>query len=127
AEPQTVKPHMSEPRDFPNDADGDAMRRVIAGGSNLDRPMSIDFTVHVPDGHVVQEVAVRANQLGYVTKVSQDEEDWAWTCYCKKSMLLQYPGVPEPEAELNEAAEPLGGFCDGWGTFGNVGSHNGAA
>jgi hypothetical protein len=30
---------------LPNDADGDAIRRVALDGADLDKPMAIDFTV----------------------------------------------------------------------------------
>ena len=78
--------------DFPNDADGDALRRVAADGSDLSRPVSIDFTVAVPDSGAGLEVAVRAGALGYQTAAQQ---------------------------ELDELARSHGGRADGWGTFGN--------
>ena len=34
---------------FPNDSDGDALRGVVSSGSDLSKPMFIDFQVAVPD------------------------------------------------------------------------------
>jgi regulator of RNase E activity RraB len=105
--------------DFPNDADGDALRRVAADGSDLSRPMSIDFTVAVPDAGAGLEVAVRAGALGYQTAVRQDEESREWTCYCTRIMVPSYEAVVAAQQELDELARSHGGWADGWGTFGN--------
>lgn len=34
---------------YPNDADGDALRRVAGAGSDMSKPMDIDFAVAAPD------------------------------------------------------------------------------
>jgi Regulator of ribonuclease activity B len=34
---------------YPNDSDGDALRRVVNDGSDMSKPMFIDFQVAVPD------------------------------------------------------------------------------
>jgi hypothetical protein len=54
---------------FPNDADGDALRRVVDGGSDLSRPMTIDFTVDVPSDEAGQAVARAAQKIGYHTDI----------------------------------------------------------
>ena len=35
--------------DFPYDADGDALRRLVDDGSDLTKPMCVEFQVAVPD------------------------------------------------------------------------------
>lgn len=104
---------------FPNDADGDALRRVVRGGSDMSKPMEIDFTIDVPDEGAGRAIADRAGLLGYRTKVGHDGEDDAWTCYCTKLMLATYDGVVAAQEELEAISAPSGGHCDGWGTFGN--------
>ena len=39
--------------DYPNDTDGDALRRIASLGNDMTRPMEIDFAVAVPslDSH----------------------------------------------------------------------------
>jgi regulator of RNase E activity RraB len=105
---------------FPNDADGDALRRLIHDGSDLSRPMAIDFTVDVPTRAAGEAVARAAEQAGYQTSVEMDEEDGAWTCYCTRYMIANYAAVVEAQRELNRLSEPHGGSCDGWGSFGNA-------
>ncbi len=85
----------------------------------VSKTMDIDFAVEVPDRDAGQVVAERASLLGYRGKVARDSEDGAWTCYCTKSMLATYEGVVAAQGELEAISAPLGGHCDGWGTFGN--------
>jgi regulator of RNase E activity RraB len=113
--------------EYPNDADGDALRRVAADGSDMSKPMLVDFMVAVRDGESGQNVAAAAAHLGYRTQVMQDssEEDdeanaYPWTVYCTKKMTLTYEAVVAAQAELDRLSQPYGGYIDGWGTFGNA-------
>ena len=105
--------------DYPNDADGDALRRIAEDGNDMSMPMDVDFTVDVPDQGSGEQVAALAQAKGYVVDLEFDDEDEEWTCYCTKSMLATYEGVVAAQKELDELSEPFGGCCDGWGTFGN--------
>src|SRR5262245_41585984 len=102
---------------FPDDADGDALRRVAGNGSDMSKPMEIDFTVDVPSEAAGRQVAERAALLGYRAKVDHDVEDDVWTCYCTKRMLATYDDVVAAQVELEAVSVPFGGHCDGWGTF----------
>jgi hypothetical protein len=103
---------------YPNDADGDALRRVIGLGADMSRPMEIDFFVAVPRREAGKAIARLATHAGYRTSIVHNEEDDAWDCYCSKFMLLTYEGVVAAQRELDELSRPFGGRSDGWGTFG---------
>jgi hypothetical protein len=106
--------------EFPHDADGDALRRLALAGSDLSRPMTVEFTVDVPTQAAGQAVAQTAQAAGYRTAVERDEEDGAWTCYCTRDMIASYEALIASQKELNRLAEPHGGYCDGWGSSGNA-------
>ena len=42
---------------YPNDADGDALRRVAGSGADMSRPMTIDFSVASPNREAADQVA----------------------------------------------------------------------
>ena len=114
---------------YPADADGDALRRVAGDGSDMSQPMDIDFSVAAPIQEIAEAVASRALELGYRVQISFDDSERdldgdaplpAWSCYCTKTMLATYDGVVAAQRELNDVVAPLGAWCDGWGTFGNV-------
>jgi len=103
---------------YPNDADGDALRRV-AGDNDLSKPMTVDFHVAAPDQSIAEQIAAAAYGLGYRCSVYDSEDASSWTCECSSRMILTYAGVTAIQAELDALAKPLGGYIDGWGTFGN--------
>jgi signal recognition particle subunit SEC65 len=105
---------------FPNDADGDALRRIADLGSDLSRPMFVNFQVAVPDEESAKELAAVARKLGYRVSV-YDSSDCAlpWTSECSTRMVVTYESVLAIQDELAEISRPFGGFPDGWGTFGN--------
>src|SRR5437899_266323 len=104
---------------YPDDADGDALRRVASTDADIARSMDIDFFVAVPNRQAGEVVAQLAARQGYRTELVHDEENDAWDCYCTKAMLATYDGVVEAQRELDELSRPFGGKSDGWGTQGN--------
>ncbi len=93
----------------------------------MSKPMEIDFAVAVPNESVGRSIAERVCALGYEAKVVFDPgEDSAvddppsWTCYCMRNMVPTHDAVTAAQAELNELSQPYGGYCDGWGSFGNA-------
>lgn len=112
---------MNERTDYPNDADGDALRRVAADGSDMTKPMSVDFHVSVPSRQNAEAVVSAAGQLGFATRIWDYEEgDEDWTAECTKTMIATYKAVVETQRSLTELAGPHGGSCNEWGTLGNV-------
>ena len=105
---------------FPDNADGDALRRLTESGADMTSPMVIDFAVAIPDESTGRAIALKAIEIGYKTSVNQDSESSEWTCYCSKAMFPTYEDVLNCQLELDKIAVAYGGFADGWGTFGNV-------
>ncbi|MEZ4297501.1 MAG: ribonuclease E inhibitor RraB [Polyangiaceae bacterium] len=103
-----------------NDATLDALRRIEQDGSDLTRPLSMDFFVAVPDQASGSMVASRAEKLGFSTSVEQDSDTEAWTCYCTKQLVPAYESVVALESLLSSLAADVGGYTDGFGTFGNA-------
>jgi regulator of RNase E activity RraB len=105
---------------FPNNADGDALRRIADDGSDLRKQMLIDFQVAVPDEVSAKALAAVAGKLGYHVSVYDSPKCTPpWTCECSTRMLATYESVIAIQKELAEIGEQFGGFPDGWGTFGN--------
>jgi regulator of RNase E activity RraB len=104
---------------IPDDADGDAMRRVIEDGSDPGKPMNVDFMIACPDVASAENIAPLAEAAGYSVSISVDEEDDSITCYCMRTMLLDYDALISCQDELDTIGRQHGGWIDGWGTFGN--------
>ena len=105
--------------EFPNDADGDALRRFVESGSDLAKPMSIDFQVAVPDENAAKGLAEIAYKLGYRVRLYPSPEcSLPWTCECSARMMASYDAVIAIQKE-SDIASPFGGKPDGWGSLGN--------
>jgi hypothetical protein len=102
---------------YPDDADGKALRRVAAAGANMSKPMDIDFQIAAPDEATARRVADEAAKLGYRTRV-YGSLSAPWKCQCTKSMIPAYPSLMAAQAELDTIARPFGAYADGWGTYG---------
>jgi regulator of RNase E activity RraB len=106
---------------YPDDSDGHALQRVANDGNDMERPMDVDFPVVFADQTIAERFAAIAQKYGYETKLWQHEEEDAgdWDVVCVRRMILTYDAVLAVQSELNELSGPLGGYSDGWGTFGN--------
>ncbi len=118
---------MTGKPEYPNDADGDALRRVVALGADMSKPMEIDFAITVPSREAGVAVAEHVRRLGFRVKLvpDADEEEpdaTSWSCYCSKVMLAGYEPILAVQRQLDSIAEPWGGRSDGWGTAGNASS-----
>jgi hypothetical protein len=106
--------------DIPNDSDGDALRRLIATGSDLSKEMEIDFAVDVPDRESGLAFAEAARLLAFRTKIDQDDSTGRWTCYCSVTLVPTYDAILATQTALGDAGRKYGAKPDGWGSFGNA-------
>ncbi len=104
---------------LPHDADGDALRRLVATGSDLSKEMELDFTGDVPDSDRGSAFAEEAKRMGFRTHIYQDDESRAWSCNCTRTMIPALGEIVAIQAQLNDLGRPFGATCDGWGSFGN--------
>ncbi len=104
----------------PDDATRDALELIARDGSDLTRPLSMDFFVAVPDEKAGRFIADRVIDLGFGASVERDAETGKWTCYCTKNLVPAYETVVAIESELDLLARRVGGYADGFGTFGNA-------
>lgn len=95
-----------------------ALSRLAEDGCPMDQAIQIDFFLHVPDRQSGEAASLLAKELGYKCSVEWDPADRQWTCYCSKRMVPELGIVVDAEEELDSVARSVGGFGDGFGTFG---------
>lgn len=104
----------------PDDADGRALRSIANDGSDMSKPMFINFQVAVPNEAAAKGLAAAAYKLGYrVSIYASPNCGLPWTCECSTRTLATHQAVLAIQDELSELAKDFGGYSDGWGTFGN--------
>ena len=106
-------------RHFPNDANGDALRRMQENGDDLTRPRDINFTVIFPSMPVAEAFADHFRERAYRVSVEKTEcvPELPWDVVIVSHMIPSHSSISEFEETLEEAASPFGGRNDGWGCF----------
>ena len=114
---------MSKPRfDYPNDADGDALR-MVAEHSDMSKPMMIDFAIDAPSEAVADICMSRLKSRDFVSEKSVDEKSGRWTVTVPVVMTPRYSEIVYFQNVLDEDLAELDAKSDGWGTFGNNPDH----
>ena len=106
-------------QDYPNDSDGDALRRLAADGNDMASPMVIEFPVVVSTEILAERFARIARERGFTANLWKHEDGADWDVVCSIGMVPTYADVVRTQQQLNDLSEPFGGYSDGWGTFGN--------
>jgi hypothetical protein len=65
---------------FPNDANGDVLRRMEAQGDDLSKPRDVDFTVVFAEANSAEQFAEHFRALGHEASVEANESnpDFPW-------------------------------------------------
>ena len=108
---------------YPDDDDGEVLRRVAALGADMSQPMVIEYTIYAPDVPSARALAERIAVMGYAPKLYVDDESGSVSLYCARSMVATYEAVIACQEELNALCQPVGAECDGWLTAGNRQGH----
>ncbi|MBC7684384.1 MAG: ribonuclease E inhibitor RraB [Bdellovibrionales bacterium] len=105
---------------WPDDVDGDVLRRMDEDGFDFSVPTDIDFNIdfeawppsaecmaklagQYPDVHLVEPEA-DDDGVGYVQVVVRD--------------VVSYELVMRVQRKLTALVEPYGGLCESWGAYG---------
>ena len=97
----------------------DALKRLQEHGSDLSKPMVIDFFVAAASPEQCQLIAEEASKHGFAISIEADDESTNWTCYCSMEMVPDVRRVMQTEELLDTIAGRHGGNACGFGSFGN--------
>lgn len=104
---------------YPNDANGDTLRRMEAAGDDLTKPRKIDFAVTFANERSAEQFARHFRVLGYEVLVEPAEagEDFHWDVIVTRHMVPVHEEIGRFEDLLQSVADDWGGHNDGWGCF----------
>jgi hypothetical protein len=104
---------------FPNDDNGDVLRRMAANGDDLTQARNIDFTVVFQSEASAHSLAAHFQSLGYTASIENTmvESDFPWDAVVVKNMVPAHDAIEEFEEQLQDVADGFGGRNDGWGCF----------
>lgn len=104
---------------FPDDLNGDVLRRLQQAGDDFSIPRNVDFSVVFPDERRAEEFARMCRAARYEVTVQKSDvrPERPWDVTIVKFMLMTHAGITEFEMELEAAASSLDGQNDGWGCW----------
>jgi regulator of RNase E activity RraB len=105
---------------YPDDDNGDVLRRMEARGDDLTKPRNIDFAVVFADANSAEQFAEHFRASGYEVSVEEDTEDnrdFPWDVVVVQHMAPSYEAITNFEDLLQSVADRWGGHNDGWGCF----------
>lgn len=102
---------------FPDDENGDVLRRMHQSGDDLTKPRDIDFSFVFSDKSKAAAFTVQVKDLDFRARLDWSEEQELWDVTATKEMVPTHGDITEVEAKLSSIAEKYGGQAGGWGCF----------
>lgn len=106
---------MSTSPDFPNDENGDVLRRMYQNGDDLTQPRMMDFCFVFPERRQALAFAEIVDGRDLEVCISYYEERDLWETIVKRHMIPLHREITTLELALTAQAESVGGEADGWG------------
>ena len=103
---------------FPNDENGDILRKMIKRGDDLSKSRKIDFYFVFPEEHQARNFARQVHLTpGLACEAERYEERDMWEATVTSDMVPSHQEITELENSLDKIAQLNGGEADDWGCF----------
>jgi hypothetical protein len=105
--------------EFPDDENGDVLRRMAAHGADLHSPRIIDFEHRFPDAESARafQDAVANTVLAAFVHAADADDAHGWQVRCRVRLIPTHDAITETELRLATVARTFGGVPDGWGSL----------
>jgi hypothetical protein len=102
---------------WPDDADGDVLRRLERNGFDFSKPVAIDFNVDFdawppPDS----ALELLKERFGEIDVIEPEDEGSGYVCF-QVTSRLSYELVTSVQRSVSLALASNGGQCDSWGVL----------
>jgi hypothetical protein len=103
-------------QDFPNDENGDVLRRMLAAGDNLTKPRDIDFNFLFEEETSANGFCMAVRKLGF-ERVGHRfwVEKEKWDVRVIVFLMPTHAEITATETKLDTLAREFCGRADGWG------------
>src|SRR5713226_277118 len=106
---------MSSPRAWPDDADGDVLRRLEDDGLDSSKPYRVDFNVDFENWPPAPEaISVLRSRFPNAHVIDASADDRGYVQF-QVFEVVTYDLVTRLQAETSKAMAPFGGVCESWG------------
>jgi len=104
---------------FPDDENGDVLRRMKEQGDDLSSPRDVDFSVVFLDEASAKNFIALIEKQFEKVRYSEIETSrpLKWDVTATRFMIPSHQEITETEQLLENSAASFGGEIDGWGCF----------
>ena len=106
---------MAKMDPIPDDENGAVLKRMLAGGDELQKPRFVDFCFVFPEREQSLRFAGLVPEKDFEVCLSFYEERESWQVIVRKHMVPEHGTIGRIERELTQRAASVGGEADGWG------------
>ncbi|MGY1459827.1 ribonuclease E inhibitor RraB [Luteimonas sp. A534] len=97
--------------------DARVVENLVAAGSDISKPHSIDFFMFLPSKSKAKAAAAEIEQLGYtIASLDRPPGQSQWQIHATRVMAPQLEAMTATTRTLEAVAAKHGGDYDGWGT-----------
>jgi regulator of ribonuclease activity B len=113
---------MTSQQSWPDDENGDVLRRMAKAGVDLVSPRVVDFENCFPDEASARAFQAAVTEFVLKAKLVQPdpEHNRGWEVQCQVRLIPTHAAITQTEFQLGEIARTFGGFPDGWGSMSNA-------
>jgi DNA-binding MurR/RpiR family transcriptional regulator len=116
---------------YPDDDNGNVLRRIAAQGKDLTQARNIDFVIVFAQASLAEQFAEYFRELGYAVSVedtasfedAEKEDAFPWDVIVVKHMIPTHEGTTDFENLLQSVADGWNGHNDGWGVLSPPSTH----
>jgi hypothetical protein len=102
---------------FPDDVDGDVLRRLEKAGLDFSRPQTVDFNIDFNCWPPATEALnILRAKYGSI-EVVEPEENYSGYVLIQAQALVNYPFVAGTQKETTTLMSKFGGVCESWGVL----------
>ena len=109
-------PEQPVRQEIPDDPDGRVLKQLVAQGSDLSKPHSVQFFLYLPDQARATQACNALKAEGYECKVQEQPRGSQWQCLATRSLVPSHAEIVAISARMEELAKMHGGSYNGWVT-----------
>ena len=102
---------------FPDDVDGDVLRRMEESGMQFDVEHVVDFNIDLDNWPPNPELLTRLADRYGPTEVFEPDGEFDGYIQVQLTRLVTHDLVVRTQQEATAIAAPFGGICESWGVL----------
>ncbi len=102
---------------FPDDADGDVLKRLDESGFDFSKPTTIDFNVDFDSWPPHPDAIAKLREFAVSIQINEPDGEYSGYILFNIHQVLSYELVTEIQEKFTTLMADYGGVCESWGVL----------